>query len=301
MSEAPTIDLVDLLAPRATPEEGRWAGTAGPAMGPRLFGGQAIAQALMAAALEEDGERQAHSLHCYFLKPAMAEEPVDYRVTHLTAGQSFATRRVEAWQGELRIFSMIASFHRPEVGFRHAIESPFPLDVDAALAALGDWRERHAEAEASPIAERLQRRPIEIVPLDPSAVFGSRPHEPRVASWMRMREPTGAGPAMQRALLAYASDMLFLRNAMLPHGIRPGGHDVQATSLDHALWFHETPDFDRWHLFVTESPWAGGARGLNRGHFFTEDGRMIATAQQECLMRPRGEALARVVAQEDGR
>lgn len=301
MNDASNMDLANVLAPHAAEQDGCWTGAPGPAMGPRLFGGQAIAQALMAASLEEDADRVAHSLHCYFLKPGIAEAPVDYRVTHLTAGQSFATRRVEGWQGELRIFSMIASFHRPEVGFRHAIESPIPLDVEAAVAALGEWRERHADAQENPIADRLQRRPVEIVPLDPSAVFGRRPREPQAASWMRMREPARAGPAMQRALLAYASDMLFLRNAMLPHGIRPGGHEVQATSLDHALWFHETPDFDRWHLFVADSPWAGGARGLNRGHFFAEDGALIATAQQECLMRPRGEALGRAIEQEESR
>ena len=300
MNDQTAIDLTSLLAPREEGGEGRWTGAPGPAMGPRLFGGQAIAQALMAASQEEDADRLAHSLHCYFLKPGMADEPVDYRVTHLTAGRSFATRRVEASQGELLIFSMIASFHRPEPGFHHALECPFPLDIEAALAGLGEWKQRHADPDDHPLADRLQRRPIEIVPLDPSAVFGRRPREPRTASWMRMRMPAGAGPAMQRALLAYASDMLFLRTAMLPHGFRPGSYEVQSTSLDHAIWFHETPDFDRWHLFVADSPWAGAARGLSRGHFFAEDGRMIATAQQESLMRPRGEALERVMLQQDG-
>lgn len=277
-----------------------WIGAPGPAMGPRLFGGQAVAQALMAASLEEDAGRLAHSLHCYFLKPGMADEPVEYRVAHLTAGRSFAARRVEAWQGQLCIFSMIASFHRPEPGFRHAVECPYPLDIEGALATLDGWRESDDGSGQHPLVRRLQQRPIEIVPLDPSAVFGGSAHEPRAAWWMRLRRPAQADPAMQRALLAYASDMLFMRNAMLPHGIRPGSRKVQATSLDHALWFHETPDFDRWHLFVSESPWAGGARGLSRGHFFAEDGRMVATAQQENLMRPLGEALERLAEQEQG-
>lgn len=301
MNDQTAIDLASILTPRDAGGDGHWAGPAGPAVGPRLFGGQAIAQALVAAALEEDAERLAHSLHCYFLKPGMAGEPVDYEVTHLTAGRSFAARRVDARQGALLIFSMMTSFHRPEPGFRHGIDCPFPLDVAGALAALGAWKERHPEAEDHAIADRLQRRPIEIVPLDPSAVFGRRPREPRIASWMRMRVPARAGPAMQRALLAYASDMLFLRNAMLPHGIRPVAEEVQSTSLDHAIWFHETPDFDRWHLFATESPWSGGARGLNRGHFFAEDGRMVATVQQESLMRPRGEAFERAMQQENAR
>jgi acyl-CoA thioesterase-2 len=291
--------LEEILQP-APGGEGSWIGAPGPKMGPRLFGGQAVAQALMAASLEEDSGRLAHSLHCYFLKPGMADEPVEYRVTHLTAGRSFAARRVEAWQGALCIFSMIASFHRPEPGFRHADECPYPLDVEAARAALAEWRARGDDGAEPPLARRLQRRPIEIVPIDPGSVFGGAARAPRAAWWMRRRRPSGAGPEMQRALLAYASDMLFMRNAMLPHAIQPGSHEVQATSLDHALWFHETPDFDRWHLFASESPWAGGARGLSRGHFYAEDGRMIATAQQENLMRPQGEALERLAQQEAG-
>ena len=105
-----------------------------------------------------------------------------------------------------------------------------------------------------------------------------------------MREPAQAGPRMNRALLSYASDMLLLRNAILPHVLESSRRELQTASLDHAIWFHDTPDFDQWHLFLMESPWAGGARGLNRGHFFTQDGRMIATVTQESLMRPTGES-----------
>lgn len=269
-------------------------------MGPRLFGGQAIAQGLMAACAEEEGARLPHSLHAYFLKPGSREDAVEYRVTTLSQGRSFATRRVEAVQADTVICAMIASFHAPESGFSHQAEAPFALDIDAALENLASWNAHNSGAANSSLIERLQKRPIEIVPLDPGALFGAKPREPRTGVWMRMREPTGAGPAMQRALVSYASDMMFLRNAMLPHAIRPGSDSVQATSLDHAIWFHETPDFDRWHLFASESPWAGGARGLSRGHFYAEDGRMIATAQQENLMRPQGEALERLAQQEAG-
>lgn len=270
-------------------------------MGPRLFGGQAIAQGLLAACAEEDGTRLPHSLHAHFLKPGARAEPVEYRVETLSQGRSFATRRVEAAQGEAIICSMMASFHSAEPGFEHQAEAPFSLDIDAALASLAIWNARNEGAANSSIIERLQNRPVEIVPLDPGALFGTRPREPRTGAWMRMREPTGAGPTMQRALLAYASDMMFLRNAMLPHAIRLASDTVQATSLDHAIWFHETPDFDRWHLFATESPWAGHARGLNRGFFFSQEGRLVATVSQESLMRPKGEARERIQNADSGK
>lgn len=286
------MDLAQLLTPQNC-GSGLWRGAPGPAMGPRLFGGQAIAQALMAASGEESSDRRAHSLHCYFLKAGSSSEAVDYSVATLSEGRSFATRRVEARQGEALIFSMIASFHVPEPGFAHKVEPPFELDVDAAVAKLEEWQAGNSDPAGFPILDRLKQRPIEIVHLDPGALFEPRPRKPQTGMWMRMREPAEADPDVQRALLSYASDMMFLRNSMLPHGIRPWSGKVQAASLDHAIWFHETPNLNDWHLFATGSPWAGHARGLNQGHFFRQDGTMVATVTQENLMRPVGEALER--------
>ena len=265
-------------------------GGTGPAIGPRLFGGQAVAQALLSAAAEESDGKLPHSLHAYFLRAGSSAVPIEYDVTTLSEGRSFAARRVEARQGNATIFSMIASFHAAETGFSHETACDFDLDIDAALNALEIWRKHNSEAGSSPVIDRLQNRPIEIVPIDPGSLFGSRPRAPKTAVWMRMRNPAEEEPLLQRALLSYASDMMFLRNAMLPHSIRPGSEKVQAASLDHAIWFHTTPNFNDWHIFATESPWAGHARGLNRGHFYNLEGRMIATVSQESLMRPKGEA-----------
>lgn len=268
---------------------GAWVGAPGPAMGPRMFGGQAIAQALLAAAGEEGGEKLAHSLHAHFLKPGAASEAADYAVSTLAEGRSFATRRIDASQQGQLIFTMTASFHTPEDGLAHQVAPELSLDVDAALLALERWIEAHPQAASSPLFSRIQHRPIEIVPLDPGALFGNRPREPRTGTWMRLRQSGPDDPSMQRAMLAYASDMMFLRNAMLPHGIRPGSNRVQAASLDHSMWFHQTPNFDDWLLYATGSPWSGHARGLNMGHFFARDGQLIATVAQESLMRPRGD------------
>ncbi len=283
------VNLANILA-LETIDAATFEGRSGPAMGPRLFGGHAVAQALLAASAVEDGARLPHSLHAHFLKAGSSAHPVRYTVTPLSEGRSFAVRRVDGFQGDTLIFTMTVSFHIEETGYRHTSPAPFPLDIDAALAGLEAWRAGNAEAASIPIVERLQKRPIEIVPIDPELLFGSEGREAKTAVWMRMREATGADPLLQRALLGYASDMMFLRNALLPHGIRPGSDRIQAASLDHAVWFHETPDFDKWHLFATESPWAGHARGLNRGHFYDLEGRMVASVAQESLMRPKGSA-----------
>lgn len=280
--------LHELLMPQRRPD-GDWTGSPGPAMGPRMFGGQAVAQALLAAAGEEQGGKLAHSLHAHFLKAGIASDPAEYSVTTLSEGRSFATRRIDARQHGQLIFSMTASFHAPESGLSHQIDAPLSLDIEAARRSLEQWIDKHPDSAASPIFGRLEKRPIEIVPLDPGALFSSRPREPSTGTWMRIRQASPADPVLQRAMLAYASDMMFLRNAMLPHGIRPGSDRVQAASLDHALWFHTTPDFNDWLLYATSSPWSGHARGLNLGHFFARDGQLVATVTQESLMRPRGD------------
>ncbi len=290
---SPISNLIELLQP-IKHADGHYVGAATPAFGPRLFGGQAIAQGLLAACAMEDMDRQPHSLHASFLRPGQAEDEVHYHVTSLAEGRSFAMRRVDAFQGQTLLLTMTTSFHIDEPGFHHQSDTSHSLDVDAALESLEAWVEHNSEAAQAPIIDRLEKRPIAIVPLDPGSLFGAREREPRTASWMKLRNAPSTDPALQRAALAYASDMMFLRNALLPHAIRPGFSQVQAASLDHSIWFHETPDFSEWHLYATESPWAGNSRGLNRGHFYNRSGKMVASVSQESLMRPKGEALGRL-------
>lgn len=253
--------------------------------GGRIFGGQVVAQALMAAThLEQDG-RQAHNLHASFLRAGDVSKPVDYHATEPFAGRSFATRQVIAMQDGQPILALTASFHRSETGPAHHAPKRTQASPDEALQRLDTWRASGGE-QARLFSERLGSRPIEIVPIDPDALFGGEPQAPRTAWWARLRRPLASSPAMHRGLLAYTSDMLLLRNAMLPHAIRPFSPGVQTASLDHAVWFHETPDLSEWLIFETDSPWAGHARGLSRGCFYDQDGRLIASVAQESLMRP---------------
>ena len=280
------VDLSRLLVPEET-GEGCYRGPTGPSFGSRLFGGQAFAQALMAASLAETGGRLAHSAHGYFLKAGAAADPLDLSVQTLTEGRSFATRRVEASQGEGTIFTMVASYHRAEEGWQHAAEVVPPIGPETAQQRLAEWIDAQEDPQMAKFASRLTERPVELVPFDPATVFGNGRTSPASGWWMRMREPVTDDPALKRAVLAYASDMMFLRTSLLPHGIRPASTRVQAASLDHAIWFHETPEVSDWLAFVTESPWAAHARGLNRGYVVNRDGVMIATVMQENLMRPR--------------
>ncbi|WP_343527138.1 acyl-CoA thioesterase II [Sphingomonas sp.] len=253
----------------------------------RVFGGQVIAQALQAAQRSTEAPRVAHSLHAYFMRPGDERFPIIYRVLRDFEGRSFATRRVVAMQKGKPILNLACSFQTPEDGLHHQDAMP---DVPAPdtlanerelLATLGDQI-------PAPVRAFLSRpRPIELRPVDPHPMMASGPGEPAQAIWFRLVAPIGDDPALHRAVLAYASDFALLGTSTLPHGVNWLIDNMQTASLDHALWLHEPFRADQWLLYTTDSPWAGHARGFNRGRIFTADGRLVASVAQEGLIRLR--------------
>jgi acyl-CoA thioesterase-2 len=259
----------------------------------RVFGGQVIGQALQAAQKSVEGGKAAHSLHAYFMRPGNEDYPILYRVVRDFEGRSFATRRVIAMQRGQPILNMAASFQLPEEGLHHQDAMPqVPPPED--LRSESELRDEIQEM----VPEKLRRfflraRPIEIRPVAPRNWFAPTPSEPVQHSWFRAAAPLPDDPALHRAMLAYATDMTLLGTCMLPHGVTWMTGQVQTASLDHAVWLHEPFRFDDWLLYTTDSPWSGHARGFNRGRIFTRDGRLIASAAQEGLIRvksPRAEA-----------
>jgi acyl-CoA thioesterase II len=252
----------------------------------RLFGGQVIAQSLLAAyATVED--RLCHSLHCYFIRPGDVRVPILYEVDRARDGGSFTTRRVVAIQHGRQIFNLAASFQVDEVGLEHQADMPSMPDVESLPDDFEEQRKRALEGGSAQLREMMSRpRPIEIRATEPVSRSGA-PHEPRTASWMRATAELGPDPRTHQAILAYASDMALLATAMRPHGVNWQTPGLQSASLDHAMWFHRRSDFNRWHLYNQDSPSASGGRGLVRGSIFSQDGRLVASVAQEALIRVR--------------
>jgi acyl-CoA thioesterase-2 len=253
----------------------------------RVFGGQVIAQALQAAQRSAEG-KDAHSLHAYFMRAGDESRPIVYRVVRDFDGKSFATRRVIATQGGQPILNMAASFQVTEEGLQHQDAMP---DVPAPEELKSD-AELRAEV-ADDVPEKFQRffrdrqSPIDIRPVSGRNWFKPVKGPPAQTSWFRATAPLGDDPALHRAVLAYASDMSLLGTATLPHGVNWLTSNLQTASLDHAVWLHEPFRADQWLLYVTDSPWAGHARGFNRGKIFSRDGRLVASCAQEGLIRLR--------------
>ncbi len=253
----------------------------------RSFGGQVIGQALMAATETVEADRPAHSLHGYFMRPGDATKPVLYQVERDRDGGSFTTRRVVAIQHGKPILNLAASFHVAEPGLSHQDEMP-DVPGPELLENEEQLGERLADKLPDTFLDWLRTpRPIEMrptvlrPPFDPSARAAVQ------NLWFRVRAPIGDDARLHRAALAFSSDFGLLGVSMLPHGRGFTDPDMQFASLDHALWIHDDFRMDEWLLYSMDSPWAGGARGFNRGRVFTRDGRLVANVAQEGLVRDK--------------
>ncbi len=253
----------------------------------RIYGGQALAQSLVAAQRTVDEDWPAHSLHGYFILEGDLEVPVVYFVDRLRDGRSYATRRVTGIQHGAAIFNMSASFHRPEEDISHQMEMPNVPAPESFRPELDDYREH---ADEIPVAQRrllTQDRPLDIRPVDAVDPFDPKPGLPRQLYWIRALGRVEGGPVDHQAILAYASDFGLLGAALRPHGVTFRDPDIMVASLDHALWFHQPFRVDEWLLYIVDSPSSGGGRGFGRGTFFTQDGRLVASVAQEGVLRKR--------------
>jgi acyl-CoA thioesterase II len=251
----------------------------------RIYGGQVIAQALMAAYRTVEG-RTCHSLQSYFIRPGDPKAPVLYEVERSRDGRSFTTRRVIAIQHGEQIFNLAASFQVAEEGFEHS--SPLPM-APAPESVPTDLERFSANREKMPpqMFEHLTRdRAIEVRRADPNDPLHPVKKPAHQQVWFRASEDVGDDPALNQCLLAYATDMSLLDTCARPHGVS-WLSGVMMASLDHILWFHRPSRAHEWHLYDQDSPSASGARGFNRGAIYLQDGTLVASAAQEGLIRPR--------------
>lgn len=287
--DAPSADLLALLD-LDTIGEDRFRGYSPPTSGRQVYGGQAVAQALVAATRTVPADRPAHSLHGYFVLAGDPKEPIEFAVERVRDGKSFTTRRCDATQRGQTIFSMEASYQVHEEGFRHA--SPMPVAPDPeTLDSLDALAERFQAFLPEP-AKKWLKKPsaLDMRIVAPENMLFPDPARPGQKIWFRIRGPLADDQALHSALLAYLSDMTLLNTALLIHGRSIFDPTIQVASLDHALWIHGPLRVDGWMLYAQESPMAANARALTRGQIFAQDGRLVASVAQEGLIRLRAKA-----------
>jgi len=254
----------------------------------RVFGGQVIGQALVAACRTVDAVgRPPHSLHAYFLLGGDPKVPIVYEVDRIRDGSSFTTRRVVAIQHGHAIFTMAVSFHRDEPGMTHQAQMPSVPEPDA-LPGEAEMKQRVLPLMPDAVRRYYEReRPIELRPVELDRYLGKKIDGGRFHVWIRTTGALPDEPAIHQCVLAYASDMMLLDSALIPLGRTVFEKTIMAASLDHALWFHRPFRADGWLLYAQDSPSLAGSRGFSRGLIFARDGTLVASVAQEGLLRER--------------
>ncbi|HLF32418.1 MAG TPA: acyl-CoA thioesterase II [Xanthomonadales bacterium] len=254
----------------------------------RVFGGQVLAQALLAASQTVE-DRLAHSLHAYFLRAGDPAAAIVYNVDRSRDGRSFSARRVVAIQHGRPIFTMAASFQVREEGLEHQFEAP-------AVPGPEELRPEHAHsaAELAHLPPKMRRwidrfGPFEFRPVGEYDPVHPKPQPPMQHIWFRLNGKLPDDPALHRALLAYVSDFHLVGTATLPHGLSWMQENLFMASLDHAMWFHRDCKMDDWLLYTCDSPSSSDGRGLSRGMIYDREGALVASTAQEGVMRVKSE------------
>ncbi len=268
----------------------RFVGPPSPERGGRTYGGQFLAQAVVAAHRTVDGDRPVHSLHGLFLRPGDVDRRTTWEVERVRDGRSFAVRSVVGSQEGREAFRVLLSFHHPEPGLAYQRSLDFSIDElpppDAVTMSYVEYCLAHPDVAAADWFG--QDRPMEIRYIDPPDPVSGPPTEKPQRTWTRIIGPLPDDGWIHQAGLAYLADATLIDHVVLPHGHR--WHDARLTgaSLDHAMWFHGDARADGWLLFDQRVELTGGARGLAAGRFYTPDGVLVSTCNQEGLMRWSG-------------
>ncbi len=283
------LDLreVDGWGPRG--EEDLWRGDSVPGPARRVYGGQVLAQALLACGRTVESGRLPHSMHAYFLREGVLDVPIDFAVERLRDGRSFSARRSHALQHGKPILSLTASFQEEQPGYEHFTPAPgdvpTPEEVPSAIELLGGIDHPAARFWSHESAFDLRHVGGSLYLGAPSDRSDTQ------LVWIRARhEVTSDDPLLHRALLAFACDQVMLEPVLRQAGrswLDVGGA-VPMASLDHAMWFHRDARADDWLLYVQESPGAQGGRGLGLARVYDRDGALVASIAQEGMVRLPG-------------
>ncbi|WP_402467476.1 acyl-CoA thioesterase [Isoptericola aurantiacus] len=283
------LDLreVDGWGPRG--EDDLWRGDSVPGPGRRVYGGQVLAQALLACGRTVDDDRLPHSMHAYFLREGALDSPVDFAVERLRDGRSFSARRTHAIQAGRPILSLTASFQVDQPGYETYVpmpdDVPPPEEVTSTFEALAGVDHPAARYWSEGSA-------FELAHVGGSVYLGAATDpRPEQLVWVRARHAIASDDKLlHRALLAFACDQVMLEPILRAAGMSwlEVGGKVPMASLDHAMWFHRDARADEWLLYVQESPGAQGGRGLGLARVYDRGGALVATIAQEGMVRLPG-------------
>lgn len=273
-----TLDLKEL-------PNGRFQGSSLDIGSPFVYGGQVLAQALVAANKTAPDNKYLNSLHGYFLRRGDNDLPIEYDVSTLRDGRSFSTRRVTAYQKGKIIYIMAGRFHIHEDGLEHQKSMPNVAQPESLTAFSELFSEFAEKFDFKPRGLYSEQSPIVFHPVEKYNPFEPGILPPRGHTWFKPADEIPDDPVLHQAILAYVSDFSLLISSLLPHNVSLFKTPMNIASLDHAMWFHRKVKCTDWCLYEVESPNAGGSRGFCQGKMYARDGTLIASTAQEGLIR----------------
>ena len=237
-----------------------------------VFGGQLLAQSIMAALVGQDG-KSVKTIHTVFARGASPEAPLEIAVERMHSGRSVASSTVTISQGDTLVTRslVLLSADEPDV-IRHADTArsdSTPDEAGGTVRGEGAW-------------EILIVGDVDIS--DPELVG-----PPELDAWVRFVDAPD-DPATDQALVAYSTDGFLIGTAMRPHagvGQAQAHHTLSTGVLSHTLTFHEPCPAAQWHLLQQRSTYAGHGRSYGQGDIFRSDGQLAASFVQDAMIRAR--------------
>ncbi len=251
-----------------------------------VYGGQVVAQSVIAASRTVESDRSIHSLHSYFLRRGDNNKDIIYKVNEVRDGRSFSTRRVTAYQEDKMIFILAASFHLTEnTKYEHQKPALNVTNADS-LSSFAEIFEHFAEKfNIKPKGLYSQESPILFHPVEKFDPFNPGKRAPMSHVWFKTNGEVPKDPILNNALTAYASDFNLLIVSLFPHDISLFTTPMQLASIDHAMWFHRPIKADEWLLYAVTSNNLSNSTGFSTGSIFDMDGNLVASTAQEGLVR----------------
>ena len=267
--------------------------TTQPCPWPKAYGGDMVAQALVAALRTVTDGKTVHSMHSYFLRPVDIGGQVRYEVELLRDGRGYATRQVRGFQNGKVVYTCLVSLAAGEAGGSWSPAAPLDVPGPETLPSSAEvlaGREGGTSTEESRAywagGRSFDMRHVP-GPVYLDVVGGTGPQQ---AVWVKpfdaLRPVPGIDDAQRdAAALAYVCDYTILEPALRVLGAAWADEGLVTASLDHAMWFHRPVGMDDWLLYAQEVLAVEDGRGTCTGRFFTTDGVHVATVVQEGLIR----------------